>query len=207
MKSHKNYEVEIKLRVLDPAALKRNLARLGARQLRRLYEYNILYDTERRDLFRLGRLLRLRVETKAGRKQAPPLHSKQPLPGLLTYKGPAATDSRYKVREEVEIPVADSAAIEPVMKALGLKPWFRYEKSRTSYRLPRLRGLHIEFDQTPVGAFLELEGARKAIDRAARLLGYSPKDYLTASYWDIYVRECRKQGKPARDMLFTRQKK
>ena len=207
MKSHKNYEVEIKLRVPDPAALRRKLARLGARRLRRVYEYNVLYDTERRDLFRLGRLLRLRVEAKAVRGHTPPRHSKRHLPGLLTYKGPAATESRYKVREEVEVPVRDSRAIEPVIQALGLRPWFRYEKFRTTYRLPRLTGLHIEFDETSVGAFLELEGTRKAIDRAARLLGYRPKDYLIASYWDLYVRECHKRGKPTRDMLFTRQKK
>jgi adenylate cyclase class 2 len=207
MKSHKNYEVEIKLRIPDPAALARKLARLGARRLRRVHEYNILYDTERRDLFRRGRLLRLRVETKAGRRQAPPRHSNRHLPGLLTYKGPAATESRYKVREEVEVPVRDSAAIEPVMQALGLRPWFRYEKFRTTYRLPRLRDLHIEFDETPVGAFLELEGTPSAINQTARLLGYSPKDFITASYWDLYVQERRRRGKPARHMLFTRRKK
>jgi len=207
MKSHKNYEIEIKLRVPDPAALKQKVARLGARRLRRVHEYNILYDTERRDLFRRGRLLRLRVEMKAGRRQAPPRHSNRHLPGLLTYKGPAATESRYKVRQEVEVPVRDSAAIEPVMQALGLRPWFRYEKFRTTYRLPRLRDLHIEFDETPVGAFLELEGAPSAIDQTARLLGYSPKDFITASYWDLYVQERRRRGKPARNMLFTRRKK
>ena len=207
MKSHKNYEVEIKLRVSDPAALRRQLARLGARRLRRMYEYNILYDTDRRDLFRRGQLLRLRVETRARNGLTPPRHANRSVPGLLTYKGPAARDSRYKVREEAEVPVRDSATVEPVMRALGLRPWFRYEKFRTTYGLPRLKGLRIELDETPVGAFLELEGERKGIDRAARLLGYIPKDYITASYWDLYVRERRRRGQPVRDMLFTKQKK
>jgi adenylate cyclase, class 2 len=207
MKSHKNYEIEIKLGVPDPAALRRKLARLGARRLRRVYERNILYDTDRRDLFHRGRLLRLRVEAKAGHGHAPLYHSNRHLRGLLTYKGPAATESRYKVREEVEAPVRDSAAIEPVMHALGLRPWFRYEKFRATYRLSRLRGLNIELDETPVGTFLELEGTPAAIDRAARLLGYSPKDYITASYWDLFIQERRRRGKPARDMLFTRRKK
>jgi adenylate cyclase class 2 len=207
MKSHKNYEIEIKLRVPDPVALRRKLARLGARRLRRVYEHNILYDSDGQDLFRRGRLLRLRIATKAERRLAPPRHSNRHLPGLLTYKGPAATESRYKVREEVEVPVRDSTAIEPVMQALGLRPWFRYEKFRTTYGLSRLRGLNIELDETPVGAFLELEGAPEAIDRAARLLGYSTKDYITASYWDLYIQECQGRGQPARDMLFTRRKK
>jgi adenylate cyclase class 2 len=207
MKSHKNYEIEIKLRVPDPAASVPKLARLGARRLGRVYEYNVLYDTARRDLLRRGRMLRLRVETKAGRGQVPPRSSKRPMPGLLTYKGPAETDNRYKTREEVEIPIPDSSGIEPVIQALGLRPWFRYEKFRTTYRLPRLAGLHIYLDETPIGAFLELEGSPKAIDRAARLLGYSPKDYIIVSYWDLNREERRKRGNPAGDMLFTERKK
>ena len=49
-------------------------------------------------------------------------------------------------------------------------PGFRYEKYRTTFRLP---GLHLDLDETPVGVFLELEGAPRAIDRAARSLGFS----------------------------------
>jgi hypothetical protein len=40
MKSHKNYEVEIKLPVSDSAAMARKLARLGARRIRRVYDPN-----------------------------------------------------------------------------------------------------------------------------------------------------------------------
>jgi len=53
--------------------------------------------------------------------------------------------------------------------------WFRYEKYRTTFRLPDsnawANGLLIELDETPIGTFVELEGPAAAIDRAAEELG------------------------------------
>ena len=49
----------------------------------------------------------------------------------------------------------------------GLEPWFRYEKYRSTYRLPGLPGVKVELDETPIGDFLEVEGAARGIDRAA----------------------------------------
>ena len=55
-----------------------------------------------------------------------------------------------------------------ILRALGLHPVFRYEKFRTTYALPGVRGLKIELDETPVGIYLELEGPIARIDRGAR---------------------------------------
>ena len=38
------------------------------------------------------------------------------------------------------------------------------------------RGLLIELDETPIGAFVELEGPAEAIDRAATELGFGKSD-------------------------------
>ncbi len=58
-----------------------------------------------------------------------------------------------------------------ILRALGLYSTFRYEKFRTTYALPGIRGLKVEFDETPVGLFLELEGRC----RHHRSCGYSPR--------------------------------
>jgi hypothetical protein len=69
------------------------------------------------------------------------------------------------------------------------------------------RKLLIELDETPAGAFLELEGPRRAIDHAARLLGYSRGDYLTKSYVALWGEHCRRSSLPWGDMLFPRAKR
>ena len=82
-----------------------------------------------------------------------------------------------------------------------MRPTFRYEKFRTAYRLPRSR-LHLDLDETPVGVFLELEGEPRAIDRAARALGFAPSDYIRGTYWDVYAADCRRRGRIRRNMVF-----
>ncbi len=118
---------------------------------------------------------------------------------------------RYKVREEVEASLSDPEGLRLILERLGLRGWFRYEKYRTSFHPPASQrwaaGLQIELDETPIGAFLELEGPPEAIDQAAKLLGYGPADYITRGYLALYLDQCRKQGKPAGDMLFPTKKK
>jgi adenylate cyclase class 2 len=94
-----------------------------------------------------------------------------------------------------------------ILRALGLHPVFCYEKFRTTYALPDVRGLKIELDETPVGIYLELEGPVAGINRGARLLGYRRKDYLTDSYGSLYLADCRRRGRKPGDMLFPPTKK
>jgi hypothetical protein len=44
-----------------------------------------------------------------------------------------------------------------------------------------------ELDETPIGTFLELEGSRAAIDRAARGLGFGPADYIVETYVALFI--------------------
>jgi adenylate cyclase, class 2 len=199
----KNQEVEIKLQVTDVGALLRRLKQLHARMdVPRTYESNTLYDTPKKNLARKGQLIRIRVE-----KPSPSSNrskSGRPATFILTYKGPARSSKahkRFKVREEVEVNVSGDG-IAQILTALGLRPIFRYEKFRTTYTLPGIRNLKIEIDETPIGIFLELEGAPSAIDRAARRLGYAREDYITATYSGLYLAYCRRQGQKPGDLLF-----
>jgi adenylate cyclase class 2 len=93
-----------------------------------------------------------------------------------------------------------------ILGALELRPTFRYEKFRTTYKLPGIRALKLEFDETPIGLFLELEGSASAIDRAARMLGYYQYDYVTESYGALYIADCRRKGRKPAHMVFPRTK-
>jgi adenylate cyclase class IV len=117
---------------------------------------------------------------------------------------------RHKVREEIEVEAAEPAALAHILEALGMRAWFRYEKFRTTYRFPATArwatGLLIEVDETPIGAFVELEGPPEAIDRAAKLLEFTPKDYITKSYLELYLAECRARGLVPAHMVFSPEK-
>jgi adenylate cyclase, class 2 len=209
-RAHKNREIEIKLRVHDLRELRRLLRRCGARRLKRVFESNTLYDTANGALFQSGRMLRLRLEVAATADCAFPPEIDEPnvaVRALLTFKGPSAGSRRYKVREEIEVPVAQPARMQALLRAVGFLPRFRYEKFRTAFQIRGLPNLHVELDETPAGVFLELEGSPGAIDRAARLLGRTPSEYSTASYWDICRDWSRAKGIRSRNMLFPNEKK
>jgi adenylate cyclase class 2 len=212
-------EIEVKLRVLNVAALRRRLKQLRAREISPCtHESNTLYDTPKKDLKRRGQLIRIRIEQPAS--SFGKLRPNENAAAILTYKGPSrssrgainarrssTTRSHFKIKDEAEVSVAGGTQLSRILRALGLLPAFRYEKFRTTYVLPGIRGLKVEFDETPVGIYLELEGPISAIDRAARLLGYARHDFIKETYGSLYLTECRRRGRKPGDMLFPPTKK
>jgi adenylate cyclase class 2 len=209
----KNQEVEIKLQIDDIAGLRGKLRKLRAQGAPRVFERNELYDTPQSDLRASGRLLRIRIETPApGAANRPPRRTGAESRGVLTYKAPIegidqAAPRRYKQRQELEIYFHPAERLEPILRALGLRPGFRYEKLRTEFTLPKLKGLHLDLDETPIGNYLELEGPPHAIDRAAKLLGFTAQNYITATYWDLYMAHCRGHRVDPGDLVFPMRKK
>jgi len=215
-------EIEIKLRINDPAALKRTLKRLGAHpvggQTGRVHEWNVLFDTAQGDLAKHGQLLRIRTETPETKSRSGQgavakrvlLTFKRPVGAVTAPSTSAEGNHRHKVREELELAVTDAATLTKVFEGLGMRGWFRYEKHRTTFRLPPssswAKGLLIELDETPIGTFVELEGPPAAIDRAAKALGFSPQDYIVENYLALYVEDCRQRGTEPKDMVFAAKK-
>jgi adenylate cyclase class 2 len=203
-------EVEVKLKVANLPAIRRRLNKLHARQVcPRQHESNTLYDSPNKALAHRGQLIRIRIERPVPRGRR--VTTRSPGRSVLTYKGPSdappgperGLHRRYKVRKEFEVTLGDGEQMSQILDELHLRPAFRYEKFRTTYALPGLTNLKVELDETPIGVFLELEGAPTAIDRAARLLGYAPSDYELRSYGSLYLAFCRRQGIKPADMLFT----
>ncbi len=181
-------ETEIKLRLESAEQGRRLLRQAGFRVARRrVFETNAVFDTAGGDLLKADLLLRLRT---AGSR------------ATLTFKGPGRP-GRYKSRQEIEVDVSDPLVCSQILRRLGFAKVFRYEKYRTEYYWGGAGGV-ATLDETPIGVFLELEGAPAWIDHMARTLGFSASDYILMSYGGLYLNICRLRRLPRAQMVFAR---
>lgn len=186
-----NHEIEVKLRFdsVEPLAKTGMVLEL---ETPRHFEDNWLLDTANKRLGEKLAVLRVRQTGNSG---------------SMTYKEKAAPDeaaSQFKKRLELETALDDPMNALALFERLGFTPWFRYQKHRTVYRakLPSANWLHVMFDETPIGNFIELEGEEDAIAEAVKLLGVSPENYVLESYLALQAAECQRQGEPFSDMIF-----
>jgi adenylate cyclase class 2 len=185
-------ETEIKLLARGRKQLGKRLSHLGFKVLKaRHFESNYLFDFPDLRLSRSRCLLRLRFAQGEDR---------------LTFKGPSLRQRWYETRREIETRVEDGVLLREVLKNLGLKQVFIYEKYRTIFAEGNRADLHglpqVAYDETPIGNYLELEGPEKWIDEVAARLGYSRQDYITSSYLALYCQKCQEEGKTSGNMVF-----
>lgn len=181
-----HHEVEIKLSAPDVQAATTSLAACGFQvKTPRSFEANTVLDTSVQTLRQSGCLLRIR--TFAGQV-------------ILTYKGPQEL-SKFKSRPEHEIALSDEAAAFTIFGGLGYTPVFRYEKYRTEFQDGTGNGV-VTLDETPIGDFLELEGAEQWIEATASRLGYGEADWITASYGQLYQEYCGSRNLRPSHMTF-----
>ncbi len=158
-------EVEIKVRVADPASARARILAAGAVEWRPRYrEINTLYDFRDGRLAGSGRALRLRVMGKKA---------------VLTHKGPPLKSRRFKVREELETEVKKAQVAAKILAELGLVPVFRYEKRRTLFKKGTLT---VCLDELAFGNFIEVEGERSKIVRFMKQLGIPRKEWIRSTY-------------------------
>jgi adenylate cyclase class 2 len=118
---------------------------------------------------------------------------------VITFKGPPL-EGVMKIREEVETIVKDGQVLLAILKRLGFIVRFRYQKYREEYARD---GIVIAIDETPLGTFLELEGTASTIEQVSTSLGRTPKDYIIASYHQLFQRHREAHGIPTGDMTFS----
>jgi adenylate cyclase, class 2 len=177
-------EIEIKFRIENHVALTRALKQACFRQITRsTHEMNALYDLPGQKLRKHGNMLRLRKYGEVW---------------LLTHKAKSKT-GRHKSRVELETRVENGHETDAILRALGFKPTFRYEKYRAEWK----DGTgHVVLDKTPIGNFGEIEGPPRWIDRTARALGIAPSDYITDTYAPMFFAWKRRTHSKATEMTF-----
>lgn len=164
-------ETEVKIKIGDADAVREQLLAWGACiRKERFHEENTLYDFPDGSLYEKKQALRFRVIDKKA---------------FVTFKGSPRKSRSFKIREEFESEVRNGPQFKKLLKAVGLKPVFEYRKHRTFLAKGPLK---ICLDETHVGNYLELEGKRSDITRAAKALGFSRRDFITLDYVELFRR-------------------
>jgi adenylate cyclase class 2 len=177
-------EIEIKFRVTDLPELARKLRRAGFRLVtRRTREMNTLYDLPGEVLRKRKELLRLRKYGSSWK---------------LTQKSGGKT-GRHSSRVELETGVADGKKMDAILRGLGYRPSFRYEKLRAEWKD---KTGNVVVDQTPIGNFCEIEGPSRWIDATAKELGVNPEDYITKNYATLFAEWKQETGSTTKEMTF-----
>ena len=178
-------EREIKLVYDSVDAARAAVMAAGATPLRdRRLQEDCLLDTPDGGLRNRGTALRLRLEGGKSR---------------VTFKGPIQPGV-MKVREELETIGGDGEVLLRIFEELGFRPWFRYQKYREEFTL---LDVIVAVDETPMGAYVELEGSEVGIDAAAARLGRARADYVLQSYHTLFDLWRQRTGGAAADMLFS----
>ncbi len=163
-------EQEMKIPVPSHAPLRERLAAAGAHLLHPLvFEENWVLDDTAGTLAAAGRLLRVR---RTGER------------ALLTVKEPGTFIGGVKSRIERETAVASPEETLAILAALGFAPVRRYQKRRESWALA---GVVVALDETPAGAFVEIEGPEVSLAAAAATLGLDPGTAVRGTYLDVWT--------------------
>jgi adenylate cyclase class 2 len=178
------HEIEAKVRIDDPDAFRRRMRERGHESRGTVFEVNRLFDDASLTLRRRGAALRVREEFPPG--GGPRWRT------LLTYKGPREP-GRVKVREEVDLEVADADAVVAVLAALGYAETFRYEKRRTTWHVDPCE---VVLDELPhIGWFAEVEGPDEAaVVATLESLGCGPLPEVTVDYIRLLIDRLKELG-------------
>ena len=197
-------EIEIKLRIDDPDALRRRLRGLHAELYDPQREINRIFDFPDHRLRDADSALRVRVvcDDVDG----------EPLRTTLTYKGPRQPGEPPR-REQIETEVEDPEAIVALLERLGLREQIRYEKRREPCLLSirPLDGGHllveVLLDELPrVGWFAEIEAPTpEALLEAARRLKLDPTQRVRETYVELAAKHGEPDGRGVRVLAFEQE--
>jgi len=176
-------EIEIKIKVSDFDNIEEKIKKIKIKQITGwILEDNFVFDHKDQSFKKENKLFRLR---KFGDKI------------ILTLKTPAKNKEKFlKIRNEYEVVVSDFKQIKKIIKLLGFKKFFRYQKYRKIFKIDNNT---ICFDKTPIGNYIEIEGEKEFIFKTAKLLNKGKNDFILDTYLNLF-RAKDKNG----DMVFEK---
>ncbi len=159
-------EVEVKILEIDKGALRGKLKALGAKRVFSGPLEAYYYDYPDNQLYRGGKVLRLR---RRGAQWE------------LTFKE-AVSKRNAKIMNEYEINLPKNHRLGEIMEGVGLKVYRKFKKHRESFLLAKV---HFEIDTYPgIPPFLEVEAPDlSTVKKYVKKLGFSMSQ---AKPWSTY---------------------
>ena len=180
----KSLEIEIKFYIPDIDAIRARILSLGAELKGSGFETNIRFDDAEQRLTQGKKLLRLRQDTRC----------------RLTVKSPQDdADTEFKIFTELEVDISDSQTMIAILGQLGFYPRQVYEKQRETYLFNQTE---LCLDSLPYGHFLEIEGGKEDIRKAAEALGLNWEKRITANYLSLFAALQKELHLPFEDITF-----
>lgn len=185
-------EIEAKMKLDDPAALRRRLESVGAVLSGEHLETNTFFDAPGAALRRADKGLRLRTDrnTSSGATRY-----------LITFKGPRQP-GELKTRQEIEFTVDDAAAATQLFEQLGYAATLSFQKRRQTWKLG---GCEVDLDELPhLGWFVEIEGpSAAAVDQVRKSLGLMESKLISDSYIAMLAKWAEEKNVSDRIIEFT----
>lgn len=180
----KSLEIEIKFYIPDIDAIRARIRSLGAELKASGFETNIRFDDAAQHLKQAKMLLRLRQDTRC----------------RLTVKSPPDdADTEFKIFRELEVDISDSQTMIAILGQLGYYPRQVYEKQRETYLF---KHTELCLDSLPYGHFLEIEGEKDDIRKAAEAIGLNWENRITANYLSLFATLQKQLNLPFEDITF-----
>jgi predicted adenylyl cyclase CyaB len=175
------YETEVKIKVKDPAAMRKKLHESGALHTKTARQYDGIFDFKDERLKKNGEVMRLRV--------LEPVWPDGDRKAIITFKGKKKSAGITKVRSETEFETDDIGGSLIALHELGLVKKLEYLKITEFYKLGKIK---ITLDHFPhyreLGYFIELEANKREIEKGMKLLNLKKKDGVKETYPEILHR-------------------
>ena len=161
-------EIEAKILEVNRRELEARLKEIGAKKIADRNITSIFFDFPNKRLKKQKSILRLRKDEE----------------GAFLCVKKKSRESRFKDLDEFEVKVESFDETKKILSMLGLAEVKAGKKKRTSYLL---NGIGIEIDEIDgIPAFAEIEASsEKEIEETAKKLGFSPKQLLPWSTFDV----------------------
>ena len=185
----KSLEIEIKFYIPDIDSIRARIRSLGAELKDSGFETNTRFDDEALRLTQGKKLLRLRQDSRC----------------RLTVKSPPDdADTEFKIFRELEVEISDAQTMIAILEQLGFYPRQVYEKQRETYLFNQTE---LCMDTLPYGHFLEIEGEKDDIRKAAEAIGLNWEKRITANYLSLFATLQKQMDLPFEDVTFENFKK